>query len=102
MKKLQKEYQDVVNQYLKKFIKKHKYEFSYWVSADIGGIACFIDQYYFDFDDIRFDIDNNVEKDLIFKWQDDGIENDNKDVLNFKSYSLGLRYKHLGKLKTNI
>lgn len=109
MKKIQKQYQDVVNQYLKKFIKKHKYEFSYWVCDEIGGIACFIDQYFFNFDDIRFDIDNKVEKELIFRWQDDDVEHnlgildDNcVEHIDFISYSSGIRYKNLSSINKTI
>ena len=31
------------------FEEKHGYEFSYWVGDEPGGIACFIDQYFFNF-----------------------------------------------------
>ncbi len=99
----QKEYNNIVNKYLLRFVKKHGYEFSDWIS-DVGEIACFIEQYFLNFDDIRYDIDNNIKKGLIFQWQDDGIEHamkhnyGYKDNINFKSYISGLRYEDLEKL----
>lgn len=92
---LEKSFIKIANEYIAKFEKKHGYEFSSWVSDEVGGIACFIDQYFFSFDDIRYDIDNNVKKGLIFQWQEDGIENGAKDNINFKSYVMGLRFPML-------
>ncbi len=95
----QKEYNNIVNKYLLKFVNKHGYEFSDWVSSEVGGLACFIEQYFFNFSDIKFDIDNNIKKGLIFKWQEDGVEyisqderDENYDNINFKSYTMGLRF----------
>ncbi len=95
---LEIEFNVVVEKYINKFVKKHGYEFSNWVSDEIGSIACFIDQYFFNFDDIRYDIDNNIKKELIFRWQDDGVEDGGKNNINFKSYIKGLRYEDLKKL----
>ena len=101
LSELQVTFNFVVEKYIAKFEKKHGYEFSNWVSNEIGGIAVFIEQYFFNFDDIRMDIDNNVKKDLIFTWQEDGVEyamnNSNEETtnINFKSYISGLRYSDL-------
>ena len=89
---LEKTFIKITEMYISKFEKKHGYEFSSWVSDEVGGICCFIEQYFFNFDDIRYDIDNNVKKGLIFKWQDDGVENEAKDNINFKSYVMGARF----------
>ena len=67
---LKQEYIDIVDKYLFAFIRKQNIKFDGWVGNDIGGVAQFIEQYYFDFDDIRMDIDNN----------DEGI------IVNYKSY----------------
>ncbi len=95
---LEIEFNIVVEKYINKFVKKHGYEFSNWVSDEVGSIACFIDQYFFNFNDIRYDIDNNIKKVLIFRWQDDGVEDGGKNNINFKSYIKGLRYEDLKKL----
>lgn len=83
---LKEKYEELVNQYLKKFNEKQGYEFDDWVGNDIGGIACFIEQYFFHFDDIRYDIDNNIESGIIFKWQDYCVEHGNPHM-NYKTYS---------------
>lgn len=92
---LEKSFIKIVELYITKFEKKHGYEFSDWVSGNVGEMACFIEQYYFNFDDIRYDIDNNVKKGLIFQWQDEGVENGAKDNINFRSYVMGARFQML-------
>jgi len=88
---LKKEYEAICNEYIKDFVKKQGYEFSYWVADKVGGIACFIEQYFFNIDDIRYDIDNKVKKGRIFEWQDFCIENSENECernVNFESYLL--------------
>lgn len=92
---LEKSFIKIANEYIAKFEKKHGYEFSSWVSDEVGGICCFIEQYFFSFDDIRYDIDNNIKKGLIFQWQDEGVENGAKDNINFRSYVMGARFQML-------
>ena len=98
-KELKAEYELIVDKYIKEFERKHKYCFSGWVADEVGGIAEFIEQYFFNFDTIKYDIDNNIEKELIFRWQDDGVnshyKNENRPEINFKSYVMGLRYEAL-------
>lgn len=102
MTKLQKKYNLICEEYIAKFVKNQGYEFSYWTANEVGSIACFIDQYFFNFDDIRFDIDNKCPKGLIFKWQDDGLEfhqeTGDTSRINYKSYNMGLRYEHLNNI----
>ena len=86
---LKQEYIDIVDKYLFAFIRKQNIKFDGWVGNDIGGVAQFIEQYYFDFDDIRMDIDNNVPKGIILDWQNDNIDNNSNDegiIVNYKSY----------------
>ena len=96
---IKKQYEIAVNAYIERFVKKHGYEFTYWVSDEVGGTACFIEQYYFNFTDIKYDIDNKVEKGLIFRHQDDSVNHyfkvDKDEIINFRSYAMGLRYEHL-------
>lgn len=99
---LQINYNRAVNDYLELFVKKHGYEFTDWVSGEVGGIACFIEQYFFNFDDIKFDIDNKIKKDLIFQYQDDSLAHPKKNM-NFRSYAKGLRFEDIknGESKKN-
>lgn len=88
--KLKKRYEDVCNEYLQLFIKKHGYEFSFWVGDDVGDCACFIDQYFFSFSDIAYDINTKCKKGLIFEWHDYNLEL-GENAINYYSYSKGLR-----------
>jgi len=91
LEKLKEQYDLVSQEYIKHFCKKQEYEFSYWVSDHIGGIACFIEQYFFSLDDIVTDINFNLPKGLIFEWQDHNLEVKEGDQINYYSYSKGLR-----------
>lgn len=97
---LKERYQSVATAYLNKFIKKHDIDFDGWINDDIGGIASFCCQYYFNLDDIRYDIDNECEVGLILRWQEDVVDYNMKggtDTINYHSYSSGLRYEDLKK-----
>jgi hypothetical protein len=98
MTALKKKYENIVEQYIKKFTNKHGYEFSYWCGPDVGGIACFIDQYFFNLEDIMYDVNNEVKKGMIFQWQDDQVEyGDENTAINFQSYVMGMRHVLTGR-----
>lgn len=105
MKKLQKQFDDCVMQYIQEFEKKHDVEFEYWVGDEVGGIVI-LNDYYFNFLDIKRDIDTNQPKELIFKWYEEGVEyamnNKKTKHINYSSYISGLRYSDLDKPKTLI
>ena len=91
---LKKDYTAIVNRYLAVFVAKQEIDFDYWIADDIGGVASFIEQYTFNFDDIRYDIDNNLKKGMILQWQDNYVDNHKDgdyDWINYKSYCMGLR-----------
>jgi hypothetical protein len=97
-KPLREKFQKIANKYIKQFVKKHGFEFDYFI-GDNFEIASFIEQYTFSLDDIRYDIDNECKPGLIFQWQDDCVEfhfegEDNPDI-NFRSYSMGMRFEIL-------
>lgn len=79
MKPLIEEFEVVCNKYINVFSKKHDIEFTGWVADEIGEIAVFIEQYFFNFKDIRYDIDNNCPKGAIFEWQEFCVENEDYD-----------------------
>ena len=83
---LKNKYEKIVEQYLIAFVDKQELniENCYWVADRIGEILSVNEQYYFSFNDIRFDVDNNVKDGLIFKWQDECIENNLK--VNYENY----------------
>lgn len=89
----------IAQRYIEEFCKKHDRYFDYAVADDMGGIICISNEYFFNFNDIRFDIDNDCPKELIFQWQDDCLENDPK-YINYQSYFKGLRFEDLEQDKT--
>lgn len=68
---LQKEFRDIANTYLYSFCVKHEFEYEAdaWVGGDVGDVAQ-VGDYFFGFDDIRYDIDNQIEGDKILEWHD--------------------------------
>ena len=90
-------YEKIVEQYLMAFVEKQELDIEncYWVADRVGEILSINEQYYFNFDDIRFDVDNNVKEGLIFKWQDKSIDN------YFKKRKYKVNYKNYLKWKTN-
>lgn len=59
-------------------------------------IAC---QYFFNLSDIILDLKTKQPKGQILDWQSDGVDfnmfNDNQQHINYKSYTMGLRYNQL-------
>lgn len=89
-------YNLLCNEYIRKFEKKHDLSCDGWVGGTIGGIAEFINQYFFNLDDIVYDINNNLPKDMITDWQDHCLEYD--VTINYRSYSKGLRANDLNNI----
>lgn len=96
---LKVQYETICNEYVNRFSEKHDIEFDGWVGSDVGGIASFSSQYFFNISDIVFDINTNQPVGLILHWQDDGTDynmfNDKTEYINYKSYTMGLRYEDL-------
>lgn len=87
------------NEFATKFANKQGLVFNGWIADDVGGVAVFADQYYFNLSDIILDIIGKQPKGFILQWQDDGVEaNINSKFIsniNYKSYTMGLRYEQL-------
>lgn len=99
MKNLKAKYERIVDAYIKEFEKKQEVELEYWVGDEVGGICSFGDVLFFSFDDIRLDIDTNQPKGQIIDWLYDTMEH-NGDRMNYKSWSMGLRYSDIDKIQT--
>lgn len=71
---LQRIFIKLSEQYIRKFCEKHNLTFDGWVgnqTENIGQVATFEDGAIFvDYNDIRFDIDNECHKDLFPNWYD--------------------------------
>lgn len=68
---MKEQYIHVCNAYAKAFEKKHDYQFDSWV--EVGTVACFGD-YFIDFKDIKFDIDNDIPKEKFWEYYDASLE----------------------------
>lgn len=69
---LKKRYQDICNIYLQEFITKHDFPCEYdsndvWVGNNPGTVAMLGD-FFVSFDDIRYDIDNNIPEEKYIQW----------------------------------
>jgi hypothetical protein len=91
MTKLQKQYENICNQYLKLFCKKQDFLFEHWIGDTVGGIAVCSD-YFFDFSDIVYDVNTKQKKGMIVNWSEDNLNNPEKWI-NYYSYTKGLRIK---------
>ena len=67
MKTLKQKYEQIANDYINEFSKKHEIDFDGWIGEDIGGVALFGD-YFFNFDDLRYAIDNGLSFDWFIDW----------------------------------
>ena len=93
--KLKTKYEKIVEQYLLAFVEKQELDIEncYWVADRVGEILSVNEQYYFCFDDIRFDIDNNIKAGAILEWQNESIDN------HFKKKKYKINYENYLKLK---
>lgn len=66
----------------------------FWAANLIGGVLL-VGDYYFDFNDIRLDIDTKQPPKLIFEWFHECVENIGVTRINYKSYTMGLRKNDL-------
>jgi hypothetical protein len=85
--------------YVKRFEFAHGVKHEWSSNDDLMGILCFGD-YFFDISDIVYDVENHLPVNLIFQWQNDGIEahfNGSEQNINLQSYAKGLRYEGVTK-----
>lgn len=68
-----------------------------WIGQIKGEINCFADA-FLSFSDIRYDLENNIEKGIIFKWYWDNVESEHS--INYHSYIHGLRVSDLENVKS--
>jgi hypothetical protein len=90
---LKTQYENVCNEYIKKFCKKQEMEFEGWVGDSVGGVACCND-FFFNFQDIVWDINSKQVKGTIVNWYYENLEFIEKSI-NYYSYTKGLRVSEL-------
>lgn len=98
LKKINKQWEFVCNEYIIKFCNKQNLSFDGWIADEIGGIALFIGQYSFNLSDIVLDLNSRQKKGFILNWQNDlidyNLKNNGSRYINYKSYIMGLRCTH--------
>ena len=85
---LKERYKKICNEYLQRFCEKQEFHYETddaWVAGDVGGCAT-IGDYVFGFDEIRYDIDNNVAKGKILAWYNYVLEIHTLGLPNTISY----------------
>lgn len=98
IEELNKQYEYICNEWIKKFCKKQEIEFDGFVGNEIGGVASFNEEYFFEMSDIILDLNTKQPKGLILEWQNSIVENG--AFINYKSYTMGLRHKDIQISKT--
>lgn len=88
---------DICLAYLKAFCDKHEYDIEWelkhggvWVCDEPGGVAN-IGDLWVNFDDIRYDVDNNIDVDMFEKWYWESLDRTELGVkyVNYKSFCSG-------------
>ncbi len=80
---LKVQFDEIVRLYIEAFTKKQEMYFEYWVGDNIGGI-CEVSGFFFNFDDIRYDIDNFIAEGQIIEWYDETLESEQN--INYKNW----------------
>lgn len=93
---LKTEYADIVGDYCQLFCQKHGFDYcpDEWVGGDVGGVLQVNDDYFFNFDDMRYDIDNDVEKGVFMEWYEYSVEVEFVEGtrnVNYRSWCMGYR-----------
>jgi hypothetical protein len=93
------QYKFVCNEWVTRFGLKQGIEFEYWVADEVGGVAVFNSEYFFNLHEIILDLTTKQKKGLILKWHNETVEvNINRKsplFINYKSYTMGLRYSDI-------
>ena len=86
VKQLKSQYENLVQQYITIFRDKHNLKFEQWISKTVGMLAQF-DNCYVDFDNIRFDLENDQPKEYLTEWLKLCVKNGSKfDCIGYEQF----------------
>ena len=93
---IRKDYEAVCGRYVEEFCRKHDfvdYE-SYWVGGQVGTVLV-LNDYFIDFNDLRYDIDEQIPTFKYWDWYDASLKRAELGLndLNYKSYCEGAPWK---------
>ena len=99
MKTLKEKADKLAIKYIKEFEKKYELYLEFAVADDYFNVLNFGD-YFVNFSDVKYCIDNNVNSELFFNWYDDNLVYALKTksihtYINLPSYIMGLRHTDL-------
>lgn len=77
-----------IDAYVELFGNKHDLDFDYWVADRFGTVACFSNEYFVDFQDIRLDLEHSIPSGLFFDWYNISMEqaHKNEPLTNYYTY----------------
>ena len=86
---------EVVNDYMEAWCDKHDYQYEedMWVGDDYGGI-CAVGDLFVSFDDVRYDVDNDLPEEIFEDWYWYSLEIEElgcEKNVNLRSYAMGCR-----------
>ena len=88
---MRKDFENVVQRYVREFERREGLEFDHWAGGEIGDTACFGD-YYFSFTTIQQVVDLGLPRGLVLEWYWYVLDI-HPDAVNLTSYSKGVRVK---------
>ena len=104
LSELNKQWDFVCNEWIRKFCNKQSLDFDGWVADETGGIASFSCQYFFNLSDIILDLNTKQPKGNILNWQSEDVDfnmfNEKQHHINYKSYTMVLRHEQLKDLSS--
>lgn len=86
LNKLKQQYEFACKEYVKKFCNKQGISEFCWVNGTIGGIA-YCGDFFFNFQDIVWDVNSKQPKGAIVNWYYESLENPEK-AINYYTYTL--------------
>lgn len=85
---IKQRYENCVMKYVEMFCNKHELDYDGWIGDYFGEVA-YLSDIIADMNDIRFDIDNNIDKHLYKEHYYYNLEN--SKTINYRSYVKGAR-----------
>lgn len=86
MKNIKQQYEKVCKEYVEEFCKKQDLEFDYFVCDLVGDVSSYSSTYFFNFQDIVWDINSNQKKGRIIDWYWESLEN-TENAINYYSWT---------------
>lgn len=97
MEDLKKEYFNICAKIIENFEKKQNITFDGWVGDTVGSIADFYEGFYFNFDDIIYDLFNDIKPSTIIDWYEESFLNQSINI-NYYSYCNGVTFNDIKKI----